>query len=800
MTAKRHKSIIFVLHTYIRLRLGRIKVNFVSALDFCYICKVLPPALYERRVDETKRHALNDKKMKFHIDSEYRPSGDQPAAIEGICNALKDGVDAVTLLGVTGSGKTFTMANVIEKLQRPALILSHNKTLAAQLYGEFKSFFPENAVEYFVSYYDYYQPEAYLPVTDTYIEKDLSINDEIEKLRLSAASALLSGRRDVIVISSVSCLYGIGNPADFHAQTVTVKQGEQRSMTRLLYQLVDALYSRTETDFKRGTFRVRGDTVDICIGYGDNAVRIEFFGDEVDRISVIDPVSGAVLENIGEISIYPAGNFVTTKERSTNAISQIQDDMMAQCEYFNSIGKHLEAKRLKQRVEYDLEFIKEMGYCPGIENYSRYFDGRTEGMRPFCLIDYFPKDFITFIDESHVTLPQIRAMYGGDHSRKTVLVDYGFRLPAAADNRPLKFDEFEAITGQTVFVSATPADYELEKSEGLVVEQVVRPTGLLDPPIEVRPTKNQVDDLLEEIRVRSELDERVLVTTLTKRMAEELEKYFTKMGVRCRYIHSDVDTMERVQIIEDFKNGLFDVLVGVNLLREGLDIPTVSLVAILDADKEGFLRSGRALTQTAGRAARNVNGLVIMYADTITDSMRQTIYETDRRRTKQMEYNKLHGITPRQVAVKKNMLLEDASADSNGASSYGRQADGGKKRNPRIAGTVSGKVSAANSYDDPAYIPDPTDLGKGTVSVGLGHDSRRDSNSAYKDGYIQADLAAVLQDPVIRAMKRPQVEKAVEQAKRNMEKAAAELDFLAAAKYRDEMWALQQYLKVWKDT
>ncbi len=738
--------------------------------------------------------------MKFHIDSEYRPSGDQPAAIEGICNALKDGVDAVTLLGVTGSGKTFTMANVIEKLQRPALILSHNKTLAAQLYGEFKSFFPENAVEYFVSYYDYYQPEAYLPVTDTYIEKDLSINDEIEKLRLSAASALLSGRRDVIVISSVSCLYGIGNPADFHAQTVTVKQGEQRSMTRLLYQLVDALYSRTETDFKRGTFRVRGDTVDICIGYGDNVVRIEFFGDEVDRISVIDPVSGAVLENIGEISIYPAGNFVTTKERSTKAISQIQDDMMAQCEYFNSIGKHLEAKRLKQRVEYDLEFIKEMGYCPGIENYSRYFDGRTEGMRPFCLIDYFPKDFITFIDESHVTLPQIRAMYGGDHSRKTVLVDYGFRLPAAADNRPLKFDEFEAITGQTVFVSATPADYELEKSEGLVVEQVVRPTGLLDPPIEVRPTKNQVDDLLEEIRVRSELDERVLVTTLTKRMAEELEKYFTKMGVRCRYIHSDVDTMERVQIIEDFKNGLFDVLVGVNLLREGLDIPTVSLVAILDADKEGFLRSGRALTQTAGRAARNVNGLVIMYADTITDSMRQTIYETDRRRTKQMEYNKLHGITPRQVAVKKNMLLEDASADGNGASSYGRQADGGKKRNPRIAGTVSGKVSAANSYDDPAYIPDPTDLGKGTVSVGLGHDSRRDSNSAYKDGYIQADLAAVLQDPVIRAMKRPQVEKAVEQAKRNMEKAAAELDFLAAAKYRDEMWALQQYLKVWKDT
>jgi excinuclease ABC subunit B len=648
--------------------------------------------------------------------------------------------------------------------------MSHNKTLAHQLYCEFKSFFPNNAVEYFVSYYDYYQPEAYLPVTDTYIEKDLSINDEIEKLRLSAASALLSGRRDVIVISSVSCLYGIGNPADFHEQTVHVKRGEQRSMTRLLYQLVDALYSRTETDFKRGTFRVRGDTVDICIGYGENAVRIEFFGDEVEQISIIDPLTGAFIDELDEIAIYPAGNFVTTKERSAKAISQIQDDMVAQCEYFKSIGKHLEAKRLQQRVEYDLEFIKEMGYCPGIENYSRYFDGRTEGMRPFCLIDYFPKDFITFIDESHVTLPQVRAMYGGDQSRKSVLVEYGFRLPAATDNRPLKFDEFEGITGQTVYVSATPADYELEKSEGLVVEQVVRPTGLLDPPIEVRPTENQVDDLLEEIRKREELDERVLVTTLTKRMAEELERYFTNMGVRCRYIHSDVDTLERVEIINDFKNGLFDVLVGVNLLREGLDIPSVSLVAILDADKEGFLRSGRALTQTAGRAARNVNGLVIMYADTITESMQQTIYETDRRRSKQMEYNKLHGITPTQV--------------------------GGQKT--ASARVDHGRVSAATSYDDPTYIPSPTDLGRGTVSVGLGHDSKRESNSAYVDGYLQADLAAVLQDPVIRSMTRPQVEKAVEQAKRNMERAAAELDFQAAAKYRDEMWVLQQYLKVWK--
>ena len=731
--------------------------------------------------------------MKFHIESEYRPSGDQPEAIDGICAALNDGVDAVTLLGVTGSGKTFTMANVIERLQRPALILSHNKTLAAQLYGEFKSFFPSNAVEYFVSYYDYYQPEAYIPTTDTYIEKDLSINDEIEKLRLSAASSLLSGRRDVIVVSSVSCLYGIGNPEDFHAQTVMVRRGEERSMTRLLYQLVDALYSRTETDFKRGTFRVRGDTVDICLSGGDNAVRIEFFGDEVDSISIIDPVTGAFIDSLDEVAVYPANNFVTTKERSIKAVSQIQDDMVKQCEYFNEIGRTLEAKRLKQRVEYDLEMIKEMGYCPGIENYSRYFDGRSEGMRPFCLLDYFPKDYITFIDESHVTLPQIRAMYGGDHSRKSVLVEYGFRLPAAADNRPLKFEEFEEISGQTVYVSATPGDYELEKSEGLVVEQVVRPTGLLDPPIEVRPTRNQVDDLLEEIRVRAEKDERVLVTTLTKRMAEELEKYFTRMGVRCRYIHSDVDTLERVEIIEDFKNGLFDVLVGVNLLREGLDIPTVSLVAILDADKEGFLRSGRSLTQTAGRAARNVNGLVIMYADSITRSMQETIYETDRRRAKQMEYNRKHNITPTQVGVKKNALAADGESSGRGAGA------GIRHRNPRLDNTDSGKVSAANAYEAPHYIPDPSELGRGAVSVGLGHDSRRETNSAYVDGYIQADLAAVLQDPVIRSMTRPQVEKAAEQAKKNMQKAAADLDFLAAAKYRDEMWALNEYLKVWKE-
>ena len=750
--------------------------------------------------------------MNFKIVSDYKPSGDQPGAIDGICKALKQGVDAVTLLGVTGSGKTFTMANVIERLQRPALILSHNKTLAAQLYGEFKSFFPNNAVEYFVSYYDYYQPEAYIPTTDTYIEKDLSINDEIEKLRLSAASALMSGRRDVIVISSVSCLYGIGNPEDFHSQTVVVRRGEQRSLTRLLYQLVDALYSRTETDFKRGTFRVRGDTVDVCIGYGENAVRIEFFGDEVDSLTVIDPVSGAKLQDIDEISIYPANNFVTTKERSAKAVSMIQDDLKQRYDQLLEYGKGMEAKRLKQRVEYDLEMIKEMGYCPGIENYSRYFDGRKEGMRPFCLMDYFPKDFITFIDESHVTIPQIRAMYGGDHSRKEVLIDYGFRLPAAADNRPLKFDEFEALAGQKVFVSATPAEYELEKSEGLVVEQVVRPTGLLDPPIEVRPTENQVDDLLEEIRVRAEADERVLVTTLTKRMAEELEKYFTNMGVRCRYIHSDVDTMERVEIIEDFKNGLFDVLVGVNLLREGLDIPTVSLVAILDADKEGFLRSGRALTQTAGRAARNVNGLVIMYADTITKSMQETIYETDRRRTKQMEYNKLHGIVPKQVAVKSNALANVYGGEKSGkamtfggfggATGVGGAAVGGRGSGGRGQSGGSdghGRVSAANSYDDPQYIPSPSDLGKGKITVGFGHDAARESNSAFVDGYLQADLAAVLQDPVIRSMSRSQVEKAVETAKANMKKASAELDFQAAAKFRDEMWALQQYLKVWRD-
>ena len=716
--------------------------------------------------------------MKFNLKSDYGPAGDQPEAIRQLCQALDEGVGDVTLLGVTGSGKTFTMANVIERLQRPALILSHNKTLAAQLYGEFKSFFPDNAVEYFVSYYDYYQPEAYIPSSDTYIEKDLSINDQIEKLRLSTASALLSGRRDVVVISSVSCLYGIGNPDDFHAQTVEVRRGETRSLTGLLYRLVEGLYNRTEAEFRRGSFRVRGDTVDVFLSGADEAVRIEFFGDEVDSICLIDPVTGARGEELDSISIYPANNFVTTKERSAAAVSMIQDDLVEQMKFFEDSGRPLEAKRLKQRVEYDLEMIKEMGYCPGIENYSRYFDGRRPGQRPFCLLDYFPKDFITFIDESHVTLPQIHAMYGGDHSRKSILIDYGFRLPAAADNRPLKFEEFEQLTGQTVYVSATPADYELEKSGGLVVEQVVRPTGLLDPPIEVRPTKNQVDDLVEEIRRRAEADERVLVTTLTKRMAEELDAYLRRIGIRVRYIHSDIDTAERVEIIENFKEGLFDVLVGVNLLREGLDIPSVSLVAILDADKEGFLRTGRALTQTAGRAARNVNGLVIMYADSVTGSMDETIRETNRRRAKQIEYNKAHHIVPRQVEVRQNILASELTSSS---SSRG------------------GRFSAANSYDNPVFIPDPSALGKGKITVGLGHDSRRSDGDAFKEGFVRADLAAVLQDPVIRSMSRAQVEKMIEDDRKRMKKSAAELDFAHAARYRDEMWALQEYLKVWKD-
>lgn len=594
--------------------------------------------------------------MKFELKSEFGPTGDQPQAIKELAKGVESGVDYQTLLGVTGSGKTFTIANVIQKVQRPTLILSHNKTLAAQLYGEFKSFFPDNAVEYFVSYYDYFQPEAYLPHTDTYIEKDLAINDELEKLRLSTTSALLSGRKDVIVVSSVSCLYGMGNPDDFHSTMITVKRGAAMSMNYLARKLVEALYVRNEISLEHGKFRIKGDTIDVYLAYADHIVRIHFWGDEIDEIETIDPLNNIRIESHDELNIFPANLFVTTQERINRAVNEIQDDLGEQVEYFQSIGKVFEAKRLYERVNYDLEMIKELGHCSGIENYSRYFDGRKPGTRPFCLLDFFPKDFLLVVDESHVTIPQIHAMYGGDFSRKNTLVNYGFRLPSALDNRPLKFEEFEELTHQTIYVSATPAEYELAKSGGVFVEQVIRPTGLLDPIIEVRPSANQIDDLLEEIHQRVELDERVLVTTLTKRMAEELQAYLEKMGVRCNYIHSDVETLERVKIMEDLRNGLFDVLVGVNLLREGLDLPQVSLVAIIDADKEGMLRSHRALTQTAGRAARNVNGKVIMYADKITKSMRLTIDETNRRREKQMNYNIQHNITPK-TAIKNSKSI-----------------------------------------------------------------------------------------------------------------------------------------------
>jgi len=595
--------------------------------------------------------------MAFNIVSNFKPTGDQPEAIKQLVEGLNDGVKAQTLLGVTGSGKTFTVANVIEKVQRPTLILSHNKTLAAQLYGEFKQFFPNNAVEYFVSYYDYYQPEAYLPVTDTFIEKDMSINDEIEKLRLSTTTSLLSGRQDVIVIASVSCIYGIGNPEDFQDNIVKVKVGDLISRNKFLLELVQALYSRTESDFQRGNFRVKGDTVDIYPGYAEIAYRIYFFGDEIEEIESFDPINGNTIEEFDYLNIYPASIFNTTKDRMKNAIHEIQDDMVKQVEYYKEIGKHLEAKRIEDRVTYDLEMMRELGYCSGIENYSRYFDRRPEGSRPFCLLDYFPKDFLTVIDESHVTVSQIGAMYGGDRSRKQKLVEYGFRLPSAMDNRPLQFDEFASIIDQVVYVSATPADYELNQSEGVIVEQVIRPTGLLEPKIEIRPSLNQIDDLMEEIVIRAEKDERVLVTTLTKRMAEELDKYFDNNGIRCRYIHSEVDTLDRVEILRELRLGTFDVLIGVNLLREGLDLPEVSLVAILDADKEGFLRSERSLTQTAGRAARNVEGLVIMYADKITKSMQKTIDETDRKRIKQINYNTKHGITPQGLNKSKTQIL-----------------------------------------------------------------------------------------------------------------------------------------------
>ena len=670
--------------------------------------------------------------MDFKLVSDYKPTGDQPEAIEQLVSSLRGHSRHNTLLGVTGSGKTFTMANVIAQLNKPTLILSHNKTLAAQLYGEFKNFFPENAVEYFVSYYDYYQPEAYLPTTDTYIEKDLSINEGIEKMRLSTTSSLLSGRNDIVVVSSVSCIYGIGNPEDFHATSITLKVGDIISRNKLLYGLVDALYTRSETEFKQGTFRVKGDTVDIYIAYGDKCYRVVFYDNEIEAIYAVDPMTGQRLESLERIVVYPANLFVTTRERIERAIREIQLDLGKQCEFFESVGRPVEARRLKQRVEYDLEMIKELGYCPGIENYSRYFDGRAPGSRPFCLIDYFPKDFLLIVDESHVTIPQIRGMYGGDASRKHNLVEYGYRLPAAVDNRPLRFEEFESLENEVIYVSATPADYELIKSEGAVVEQFIRPTGLVDPSVEIRPTFNQIDDLVEEIDKRARVDERILVTTLTKRMAEELYKYFDHMGIRCRYIHSDVDTLERVQILDDLRAGLFDVLIGVNLLREGLDLPEVSLVAIMDADKEGFLRSARSLTQTSGRAARNVGGRVIMYADTIPDSMRLSIQDTNRRREKQLYYNATHAVMPKQ-AIKSGTKI------------------------------MSGESLGAN----------------------------------YTLGVQGLDAAA---DPVAAYMTDRDIDVAIRLAREAMESAARDLDFTAAARYRDQMYALQERQKEMQGT
>ncbi len=670
--------------------------------------------------------------MKFKLTSEYEPTGDQPEAIKQLVEGIERGDLFQTLLGVTGSGKTFTIANVIECVQRPTLVLSHNKTLAAQLYGEFRQFFSDNAVEYFVSYYDYYQPEAYIPVTNTYIEKDLSINDEIEKLRLSATSSLLSGRRDVIVVSSVSCIYGIGNPDDFTSNVIRLKVGDVIGRNKFLHALVNSLYSRTETEFWRGKFRVRGDTVDIFPAYADFAFRVIFLGDEIESIETFDPVNGHILESHDSKTLFPANIFITSQDKMKEALAEIHHDLISQAEYFRENGKSLEAKRLEDRVTYDMEMMRELGYCSGIENYSRYFDGRAPGSRPFCLLDYFPDDYLTIIDESHVTIPQVRAMFGGDRSRKQTLVEYGFRLPSALDNRPLKFDEFEAMMNQVIFVSATPADYELKKSEGVLVEQLIRPTGLLDPEIEVRPTQNQIDDLLDEVHKRFLNKERVLITTLTKRMAEELTKYMTNLDIRCRYIHSDVDTLERVEIMRDLRLGAFDVLVGVNLLREGLDLPEVSLVAILDADKEGFLRSERSLTQTAGRAARNINSKVIMYADTITESMQRTIDETYRRREKQLAYNIEHGITPTPIIKSVEAILgQTAVADS--------------------------RIKGARPYIEKEYT----------------------------------DAAA---DPVIGYMTKEQLEKAITKVKKSMENAVKDLDFIQAAKYRDELFAMEKIL------
>ncbi|MFM1744844.1 MAG: hypothetical protein RLZZ630_781 [Bacteroidota bacterium] len=669
--------------------------------------------------------------MEFNLVSDFQPTGDQPEAISQLTRGLLRGDPAQTLLGVTGSGKTFTIANVIQEIQRPTLVLSHNKTLAAQLYGEFRQFFPKNAVEYFVSYYDYYQPEAYIPTTNTYIEKDLSINEEIEKLRLSTTTSLLSGRRDIVVVSSVSCIYGMGNPADFAENIIRVQAGMKISRNGLLHKLVGSLYSRAGQEFKRGTFRVQGDTVDIFPAYMDLAYRLVFFGDEIEELATIEPSTGKRYDKHDHLAIFPANIFVTSASRQQDAIFEIQADMVKQTEYFLETGRPLEAKRLEDRVTFDLEMIRELGYCSGIENYSRYFDGRTSGQRPFCLLDYFPKDFLMVIDESHVTVSQIRAMYNGDRARKTNLVEYGFRLPAAVDNRPLKFEEFEQLVGQTVYVSATPAEYELQKSEGVIVEQVIRPTGLLDPPIEVRPVSNQVDDLLEEIAKVVKREERVLVTTLTKRMSEELAKYMAKLDIRCRYIHSEVETLERVEILRDLRLGVFDVLIGINLLREGLDLPEVSLVAILDADKEGFLRSNRSLTQTAGRAARNVNGRVIMYADTITESMRRTIEETNRRRAKQMAFNEENGITPTPLNKKASAAFADLEGRSENLSK----------------------------------------------------------------AYIEKNETSVAADPVVRFMTPEQISLAISSTRKSMEKAAMELDFMEAARFRDELFGLEALLK-----